>query len=64
MRKQLHHWIVGAMLALALPVFGQSSARPNVLLLLPDDLGVECLSSYGGTSHKTPNIDKLASPCR
>jgi arylsulfatase A len=34
--------------------------KPNVLLILADDLGVECLSAYGGTSHKTPNIDRLA----
>lgn len=34
--------------------------KPNVVLILADDLGVECLSAYGGTSHKTPNIDRLA----
>jgi len=36
------------------------SPTPNVLLILADDLGVECLSSYGGKSLKTPNIDQLA----
>lgn len=35
--------------------------RPNIVIVLADDLGVECLSSYGGTSHETPNLDKLAS---
>jgi arylsulfatase A len=34
--------------------------KPNVLLILADDLGVECLSAYGGTSHKTPHLDRLA----
>lgn len=34
--------------------------KPNVLLILADDIGIECLSSYGGTSHKTPNLDRLA----
>ena len=34
--------------------------KPNILLILADDLGIECLSSYGGSSHKTPNIDRLA----
>ncbi|MBM4155102.1 MAG: arylsulfatase A [Lentisphaerae bacterium] len=34
--------------------------KPNVLLILADDLGVECLSSYGGTSHPTPSLDRLA----
>jgi arylsulfatase A-like enzyme len=34
--------------------------KPNVVLILADDMGIECLSAYGGTSHKTPNIDRLA----
>ncbi len=34
--------------------------RPNILLILADDLGYECLGSYGGTSYKTPNLDRLA----
>ncbi len=33
---------------------------PNVLLILADDLGVECLGSYGGTSWSTPRLDALA----
>ena len=37
-----------------------SDKQPNIVFILADDLGVECLSAYGGTSHKTPNIDKLA----
>ena len=36
-------------------------SRPNIVVILADDLGIECLSSYGGTSHKTPNLDTLAS---
>ena len=49
-------------LLLALPVTLQASdmAKPNVVLILADDLGVECLSSYGGTSNQTPNLDRLA----
>jgi arylsulfatase A-like enzyme len=38
----------------------QAAPKPNVVLILADDLGVECLSSYGGISHKTPNLDRLA----
>lgn len=37
-----------------------AATQPNIVIILADDLGVECLSSYGGTSLKTPNIDKLA----
>jgi arylsulfatase A len=34
--------------------------RPNILLILADDLGPECLNVYGGTSYRTPNINELA----
>lgn len=37
-----------------------ASAKPNIVLILADDLGVECLSSYGGQSHRTPHLDRLA----
>lgn len=55
--------LVGALLApdLMATALGAELAKPNVVIILADDLGVECLSSYGGTSLKTPNIDKLAS---
>lgn len=47
---------VGAAAAI-LPVRGDS---PNLLVILADDLGIECLSSYGGKSHQTPHLDRLA----
>ena len=37
-----------------------SGGRPNIVVILADDLGIECLSAYGGTGHETPNLDKLA----
>ncbi|TXE07215.1 sulfatase-like hydrolase/transferase [Seonamhaeicola algicola] len=38
----------------------QKNKQPNIILIMADDLGFECIGSYGGTSYKTPNIDKLA----
>lgn len=33
---------------------------PNIILIMADDLGVETIGSYGGTSYQTPFIDALA----
>ena len=38
----------------------QASERPNVILMMADDLATEDLSCYGGTRIKTPRIDALA----
>lgn len=34
--------------------------RPNVLLIMADDVGRECIGAYGGSAYSTPNIDRLA----
>jgi arylsulfatase A-like enzyme len=38
----------------------QQAARPNVVLIITDDMGWADLSSYGATDVRTPNIDSLA----
>lgn len=35
--------------------------RPNIILIMADDLGVEGLGCYGGTSYRTPCLDQMAS---
>ncbi len=35
-------------------------AKPNIIFILADDLGIDGVSCYGADKHKTPNIDKLA----
>ncbi len=66
--KQIH--LVTAA-ALVLGLWGQpgrliaqrvdrASDRPNVVLILMDDLGYGDIGSYGGTDAKTPNLDRLA----
>jgi arylsulfatase A len=35
-------------------------AKPNVVLILIDDFGYECVTADGGESYKTPVMDKLA----
>ena len=34
--------------------------KPNVVLILIDDFGYECVTADGGESYRTPVMDKLA----
>ena len=54
--------LINALLLISCLLSSQGSAaeRPNILLILADDLGAECLGSYGGTSYRTPHLDQLA----
>ncbi len=36
-------------------------ARPNVIVILADDLGAEGLGCYGSTIYTSPNLDRIAS---
>lgn len=36
------------------------ATKPNIILIMTDDMGMECLQCYGGESYKTPNLDRLA----
>jgi arylsulfatase A len=37
-----------------------ASQKPNIILIMADDLGYECLGANGGTSYQTPVLDNLA----
>jgi len=41
--------------------YGQKNQLPNIVLIMADDMGYECLSCNGSLSYSTPNIDRLAS---
>ncbi len=34
--------------------------RPNIVLIMADDFGYECVGANGGTSYKTPVLDQMA----
>jgi arylsulfatase A-like enzyme len=61
-------WRVAALLVLGLvlPGFAEpgepqpSPARPNIVLIIADDLGYGDLGIYGATDTRTPNLDRLA----
>lgn len=51
-------WFLAALAAFAsLHAAGQ---KPNVILILADDFGYECVTANGGQSYQTPNLDSLA----
>jgi arylsulfatase A len=39
----------------------EAEERPNIILIMADDMGYECLSCNGSLDYKTPNLDALAS---
>jgi arylsulfatase A-like enzyme len=41
-------------------VRAQAKRRPNVLLIMADDFGYECVGANGGVSYATPNLDRFA----
>jgi arylsulfatase A len=51
--------LLGAFL-LSLTVAVGEETKPNIIVIMADDLGYGDLSCYGATVFKTPNIDKLA----
>jgi arylsulfatase A-like enzyme len=48
-------------IALLFTVTGIAQQKPNVIIIMADDLGYGDASCYGATKISTPNIDKLAS---
>lgn len=37
-----------------------ASRRPNVVVIMADDIGQECFGSYGSEQYSTPRLDRLA----
>lgn len=48
------------LLTLSLLTWSIAQAKTNVVLILIDDFGYECLTANGGESYRTPVMDKLA----
>ena len=56
--------VAASLSSIGLPSFGNDSPmqqnKPNVLIILTDDMGYGDISCYNSDQVKTPNIDKLA----
>jgi arylsulfatase A len=49
-----------AVALLVAPSLAQDTAKPNIVLIMADDLGYECVGCNGSKMYDTPNIDALA----
>jgi arylsulfatase A-like enzyme len=52
--------VIGAMIFAALPATAQQQQRPNIVVMMTDNLGYGDLGIYGGLRAPTPRIDRLA----
>jgi len=57
--RELGRRYAAAYLELAGPS-NAATRRPNVILIMADDVGYECFGCYGSRQYKTPHIDRLA----
>lgn len=48
------------MFMLCQTTYAFANDKPNVILIMADDLGVDGLGCYGSTSYATPHLDRLA----
>lgn len=55
----MHRLLLASLLA-ASASFLAAAQKPNVVLILADDLGWRDLACYGSPWHETPNLDRLA----
>ncbi|MCA9266303.1 MAG: sulfatase-like hydrolase/transferase [Planctomycetales bacterium] len=53
-------WLSFAFLMIGLGPIAFSADRPNIVLIMADDMGYECLGANGSTFYSTPNLDRLA----
>ncbi len=63
--KRIGYKIIGLVFGLALLMsgnFAAASGKPNILVIMGDDIGIPNLSAYsrGLMGYKTPNIDRIA----
>lgn len=52
--------IAAPLMSTAASVARSADARPNLILIMADDLGYETIGANGGTSYRTPELDRLA----
>jgi len=52
--------LLAAAVCIGADLAAQGAARPNIVLILADDVGCDAIGCYGGESYRTPHVDRLA----
>ncbi len=55
-----HCLLLPLLIASCLTASAGTDSRPNVILIMADDIGYECFGCYGSRQYSTPNIDRMA----
>lgn len=55
-------WSIALLLTFACKKESQNSQpeQPNILLIMADDMGFECINAYGSSEYATPHLDQMA----
>lgn len=64
----MHHALPGISLSFSFALLGlwltsgivTAAEKPNIVLIMADDFGYECVTANGGQSYQTPHLDRLA----
>lgn len=56
----MKHVVALVLLLLPFALHAAETRKPNIILIMADDLGYETIGANGGTSYRTPVLDKLA----
>ena len=63
-KMRCHNGLLALVVAAVLTMAGHAAAedgKPNIILIMADDLGIECVGTHGSLDYKTPVLDELAS---
>lgn len=60
MTRSINGFLSACLLVAGIAHAADEPGRPNVVLIMADDLGYETIGANGGTSYSTPVLDKLA----
>lgn len=60
MRRMMRINLAVCALIVSVAAFAQESRRPNIVLMVADDMGWKDLGCYGATDIRTPQLDRLA----